>query len=103
VSLSGGDYEELTSLTYSNGVFFGGDLGDSDADMPRLYQLTVGGFVTVIGDMDHVSKGLVLAAPPPPNDVPALSLPMMGLLGVALLLVGAGRATRRGTSLSSAV
>jgi len=87
VPLSGFDYEELTALTYRDGGFFGGDLGDEFTDMPRFYRITTGGVVTYLGDMDHVAKGLAPVAPP----LPTLSLPMLGLLGAALLVAGAAR------------
>jgi hypothetical protein len=67
VPLSGFDYEELTSLTFVDGGFFAGDLGDSAVDMPGLFRITTGGEVTFLGDMDHVSKGLVLEATPIPT------------------------------------
>ena len=64
VPLSGFDYEELTSLTYLDGGFFAGDLGDASVDMPGFFRISTAGEVTFLGDMDHVAKGLVLAATP---------------------------------------
>jgi hypothetical protein len=65
VTLSGFDYEELTALTFLDGGFFAGDLGDAAVDMPGFFRITPGGVVTFLGNMDHVSKGLVLADPTP--------------------------------------
>jgi len=70
VPLSGFDYEELTTLTYTDGGFFAGDLGNATVDMPRFYRITTGGAVTFLGNMDHVSKGLVLALEPTPTPTP---------------------------------
>jgi hypothetical protein len=67
VPLSGFDYEELTSLTFLDGGFFAGDLGNSAFDDPGFFRITTGGAVTFLGNMDHVSKGLVLALDPPPT------------------------------------
>jgi hypothetical protein len=64
VTLSGNNYEELTSLTYANGGFIAGDKGDINFDDPGLFSITAGGGVTFLGDMDHVSKGLVLLPEP---------------------------------------
>ncbi len=86
VPLSGFDYEELTALAFSDGGFFAGDLGDAAVDMPRFFRITTGGAVTFLGNMDHVSKGLVAEVPPPP--VPTLRNPMVGLLVLALIFVG---------------
>jgi len=80
IPLSGFDYEELSALTYSGGGFFAGDVGSAAVDMPRFFRITAQGAVTLLGNMDHVSKGLVVAAPPPL--VPAMPLPM----GIALAL-----------------
>jgi hypothetical protein len=80
VNLSGFDYEELTGLVYSNGgIFFGADLGDSSVDMPGFLEITTGGVVTFVGDMDHVAKGLVRL--PEPARVLQL-LVGVGFLGV---------------------
>jgi hypothetical protein len=84
VPLSGFDYEELTSLTYSDGAFYAGDVGDSAVDMPSLYRITPAGVVTLVGAMDHVSKGLVEARDPEPPPVPVMSA-APALLLVALL------------------
>jgi hypothetical protein len=86
IPLSGFDYEELTALTYSEGAFFAGDLGNAAVDMPRFFRITTGGVVTFLGDMDHVSKGLVPALPVDVEPVPTLSWPMTAVL--ALLLLG---------------
>jgi len=86
VPLSGFDYEELTALTHSNGGFFGGDIGSATSDMPRFFRITASGAVTYLGNMDHVSKGLVLAAPA--AAVPALPVPMIGALALGLVLSG---------------
>ena len=59
VILSGFDYEELTALVYSDGDFFAADLGDASVDDPGFLHITTGGVVTFVGNMDHVSKGLV--------------------------------------------
>jgi hypothetical protein len=87
VPLSGFDYEELTALTYSDGGFFAGDLGNASFDMPRFYRITTGGAVTFLGDMDHVSRGMVpVGGPRPP--IPVLPYPMVGILVGALALAG---------------
>ncbi len=65
VPLSGFDYEELTSLTFLDGGFFAGDLGDAAFDTPGFFRITTAGVVTFLGNMDHVSKGLVHAEPTP--------------------------------------
>ena len=102
VPLSGFDYEELTALAFSDGGFFAGDLGDAVVDMPRFFRITTGGAVTFLGNMDHVTKGLVpveaFVSP-----VPALTKPMIGVLAMALMLVGGARilAARRSGALQS--
>jgi len=85
VPLSGFDYEELVSLTYVDGAFFAGDLGSPSTDMPRFFQIGTDGLVTYLGDMDHVSKGLV---PTKPASVSALSRPALCALALGLLLSG---------------
>ena len=65
VTLSGFDYEELTALTFLDGGFFAGDLGDAAFDTPGFFRITTAGVVTFLGNMDHVSKGLVHAEPTP--------------------------------------
>ena len=75
VPLSGFDYEELTALTYWDGGFFAGDLGDTTVDMPGFFHITTGGAVTFLGNMDHVSKGLVLALEPTPTPTPTPPTP----------------------------
>ena len=88
VPLSGFDYEELTALVQLGGGFYAGDLGDADVDMPRLFRITPAGVVSFLGDMDHVSKGLVYR-PGSALTVPALSNPLLGVvLVMALMLVG---------------
>jgi len=67
VSLSGFDYEELASLTFLDGGFFAGDLGNAAFDDPGFFRITTGGVVTFLGNMDHVSKGLVLMLEPTPT------------------------------------
>ncbi|MHC4607646.1 MAG: hypothetical protein ACYTAF_12085 [Planctomycetota bacterium] len=88
------DYEELTVLAYVHGGFYAGDLGDALVDMPRFFRVSRGGAVVYLGDMDHVSKGLV----PVEADVllvPALSSAMIGLQVVALLVIGWAGIVRR--------
>ena len=87
VPLSGFDYEELTALTFLDGSFFAGDLGNSAFDDPGFFHITTGGAVTFLGNMDHVTKGLVAAAPAVVV-VPALRNPMIGVLVLALMFVG---------------
>jgi hypothetical protein len=70
VPLSGFDYEELTALTFLDGGFFAGDLGNAAFDDPGFFHITTGGAVTFLGLMDHVSKGLVLALEPTPTATP---------------------------------
>lgn len=77
VSLSGDDYEELSSLVYGDGGFFAGDVGNINFDDPGLFRITAGGVSTFLGSMDHVSKGLVYL--PEPALAPQL------LAGIALL------------------
>ena len=67
IPLSGFDYEELTSLTFLDGGFFAGDLGNAAFDDPGFFHITTGGTVTFLGNMDHVAKGLVLALEPTPT------------------------------------
>ncbi len=80
VPLSGFDYEELTALTFLDGGFFAGDLGDAAVDMPGFVRITTGGAVTFLGNMDHVSKGLV----PVPEPGVILQL-VAGGIGLAFL------------------
>ncbi len=87
VPLSGFDYQELISLTYSEGGFFAGDLGDAVVDMPRFFRITPAGAVTLLGDMDHVSKGLAPLKTANPV-VPALSTAMLGIVFLVLLFIG---------------
>jgi hypothetical protein len=75
VPLSGFDYEELTALTFLDGGFYAGDLGDSAVDMPGFLFITTGGAVTFLGNMDHVSKGLVLMLEPTPTATPKQPTP----------------------------
>jgi hypothetical protein len=70
VPLSGFDYEELVSLTFLDGGFFAGDLGNAAFDDPGFLRITTGGAVTFLGNMDHVSKGLVLMLEPTPTPTP---------------------------------
>jgi hypothetical protein len=94
VPLSGFDYEELTALAYVEGGFYAGDLGDALVDMPRFFRITTGGTVTFLGNMDHVSKGLVLVQPLG-LPVPALSNPLRGVLLMAVMLIGCARLVGR--------
>ena len=89
VPLSGFDYEELASLTFSQGGFYAGDLGDSAVDMPGLLRITTGGAVTFLGDLDHVARGLAPVLPPPA--IPAVPTSLLGLLAVSLLALGRQR------------
>jgi hypothetical protein len=75
VPLSGFDYEELTVLTFLDGGFFAGDLGDAAVDMPDFFRITIGGAVTFLGNMDHVSKGLVPKSEPTPTPTPPTPTP----------------------------
>jgi hypothetical protein len=70
VPLSGFDYEELASLTFLDGGFFAGDLGNAAFDDPGFFRITTGGAVTFLGNMDHVSKGLVPLLEPTPTATP---------------------------------
>jgi hypothetical protein len=90
VPLSGFDYEELSALTFAGGTFYAGDIGNATTDNPRFFRITPSGAVTLLGNMDHVSKGLVLAAPP----VPALPGPMAAALALALVLASRGMLDR---------
>jgi hypothetical protein len=90
VPLSGFDYEELTALLFSDGAFFAGDIGNATSDMPRFFRITTGGAVTLLGSMDHVSKGLVPVMEPVAS-LPTLSKPMFAVLMMGLLLIGATR------------
>ena len=67
VPLSGFDYEELTALSFLDGGFFAGDLGNAAFDDPGFFRISTGGVVTFLGDMDHVSKGFVLVHEPTPT------------------------------------
>lgn len=98
VPLSGFDYEELTALAHVDGAFFAGDLGNSAVDMPRFFRIGTDGVVTFLGDMDHVSKGLVPVAAAP---VSALSGPALGALAMGLLLLGSVAIASRGGSIPS--
>jgi hypothetical protein len=71
VPLSGFDYEELASLTFLDGGFYAGDLGNAAFDDPGFFRITTGGAVTFLGNMDHVSKGLVLMLGPTPTATPS--------------------------------
>jgi len=94
IPLSGFDYQELSALTHVDGGFFAADIGNTTTDMPRFFRMTPSGAVTYLGNMDHVSKGLVSAAQDAP--VPALPIPMAAGLALALAasggaMVGRGR------------
>ncbi len=84
IPLSGFDYEELTALLYLGGEFYAGDVGDSIVDMPQFMRITTGGAVSFLGNMDHVTKGLILAPPP----VPTLQPLSIGVVVLTLMLVG---------------
>jgi hypothetical protein len=59
VPLSQDNYQELTALMFFDGGFLAGDVGDVSVDDPAFYHITTGGAVTFLGEMDHVTKGLV--------------------------------------------
>jgi hypothetical protein len=85
VPLSGADFEEALGLGFnpSNGQLL---LVDLDSN---LFQVTTGGVVSLIGGLDHTSKGIAMpytcAAVEPVPIVPPL-----GWVAMALLLIGAG-------------
>jgi hypothetical protein len=79
VPLSQDDYQELTALMFSDGGFLAGDIGDVNVDLPGFYHVSAGGIVTFLGDMDHVTKGLV----PVPEPVRWIQL----VSGITLLSV----------------
>lgn len=94
VPLSGFDYEELSALVYRGGGFFAGDVGSASSDAPRFFSITTGGSVTLLGNMDHVAKGMA----PAEVRAPSLGRPALGCL-VVLFALGAWRvhgATRPG-------
>jgi hypothetical protein len=90
VPLSGSDYEELTALLHLKGGFYASDLGDPMVDAPRLFRITTGGAVSLLGNMDHVSKGLIPVA----LELPGLPPPAIGILMIALVLAGCRVAAR---------
>jgi hypothetical protein len=99
VPLSGFDYEELTALAKVGGGFYAGDLGDALVDIPRFFRITTGGNVTFLGNMDHVTKGLV-PVQPFGGPVAALSNPLLGVLAMAVMFIGCAglfRSARRST------
>jgi hypothetical protein len=53
-----------------------------------FYRITTGGLLTLLGDIDHGAKGL---APAAPRELPTPSIPLLGLLGAALLGIGVAR------------
>lgn len=59
VPLSQDDYQEATALMFWDGGFLTGDIGDVSVDMPGFYHISAAGVVAFLGDMDHVTKGLV--------------------------------------------
>ncbi len=59
VPLSQDDYQELTAMVFTDGGFLAGDVGDVNVDMPGFYHISADGVVTFLGEMDHVTKGLV--------------------------------------------
>lgn len=89
VTLSGDDYDELSTLVFVDGGFYAADVGNA-MDDPHLYRITTSGAVTVLGPMDHIAKGLVPISVP----IPSLSAPMLGVLATALLVFGSRRLTR---------
>ena len=85
VSLTGaGLFDEFLALTYagSNSFFLSGNNLDG-----RLFQITTDGVVTLFGDMDHVSKGLVLLSTvtsiPEPATIFLFGSGILGLIGYA--------------------
>ena len=94
VPLSGFDYEELTALAYVEGGFYAGDLGDALEDEPRFFRITTGGTVTYLGNMVEVTKGLV-PVEPLGLPVPSLSNPLLGVLLMAVMLIGCARLAGR--------
>lgn len=93
VPLSGFDYQGLSALFYSDGAFFGADLGAlTRPNLPRFFRITSGGVVTFLGAMDHVSKGF---AEPGPAPVPALARGARAALGGLMLVVVAWMSGRR--------
>jgi hypothetical protein len=95
VDLSGDDYVEITALTYLDGGFFAGDLGDETVDMPHFFRITTTGVVTDLGAMNHVSKGLVRAPP----QLPTLSTALLGVLAGLLSAFGCWSLARPDLSL----
>lgn len=61
--------DEITALTFAQGVFFAADVGQN------FLTITPAGVVTNLGTLDHKSKGLVFLAGPPPTTLVAAILP----------------------------
>lgn len=89
VPLSGFDYEELTALLYLGGQFYAADLGDPLVDMPHLLRITPAGAVSFVGDLDHVSRGMIHATRLVPQPVPSLPQTALIIVIIALILTGA--------------
>ena len=90
MTTSGITYGEVSALEDFGGGLLAADRGTGPVDDPRLLLITKTGLVTLVGPLDHVSKGLVFVEPP---SVP-VPLAVHGLLGAGLVLLGA-RAARR--------
>jgi hypothetical protein len=90
VSLSGYNYEEVSCLLFDPTAFFAADIGAAlPPDDPHLLRITTGGAVTLVGSLDHVSKGLAFPSAQGP------SLGPLGLGALAGLLVALGSRTLR--------
>jgi hypothetical protein len=69
IPLTGFQNSEITALLFSQGLFFAADFDQN------LLTITPAGVVSLIGPLDHKSKGLAFIAPPPPTTLVAAVLP----------------------------
>lgn len=61
---TGDGYNEASALVYSGASFYLTDVGNVSENEGRFYSMSNEGVATLIGEMDHISKGLALIRGP---------------------------------------